>query len=97
MAKKKRKATAADIDTDPQLPGMEDKKDDALIRAAKNYANKRQAKVAAMGQEKAAHEAVKNLMHERGIAKYRYKGLEITLDITEKAAVIVNGEEEKEE
>jgi hypothetical protein len=93
----KRKAKAGEIDDHPQIPELEDKQDEALIRAARNYANKRQAKVAAMGQEKAAHDAVKKLMHERGISKYRYKGLEITLDLTEKAAVTINTEEESDE
>lgn len=88
----------AGIDDQPQLPGTEDERDDVLIKAAKRYRTLILERKEVAEREDAAHARLCDLMHEKEIEQYQYKGLVILLSKSEKAKVKVetqaNGEEE---
>ena len=83
MAKK----TKIEIDDQPQLPGTEDERDDVLIKAAKRYQAMIRERKEVAEREESAHNRLCELMHEKGIEQYQYKGLIILLNKTEKAKV----------
>lgn len=93
MAKKK-----AVIDDQPQLPGVEDERDEVLIKAAKRYRSLMLERKEAGEREEEAHERLKNLMHEKKDAngdplqQYQYKGLIILLNMSEKCQVKLKAE-----
>lgn len=87
MAKKK-----AQIDDHPQLPGTEDERDDVLIKAAKRYRAMIAERKEVAEREESAHNRLCELMHEKGIEQYQYKGLIILLNKSEKAKVRLNAE-----
>jgi predicted HTH domain antitoxin len=76
-----------EIDDHPQLPGTEDERDDTLIRAAKRYQSNLATLKEASSDLQVSHDALKELMHKKGITKYRYKKLQIVLDLSEKCKV----------
>lgn len=81
------KTAVPTVDDDPQLPGMEDKKDAELIAAAKRHHTiKTQLKEAASDLQD-SEEAVIKIMNKRGITKYRYKNTIIDLKAKQKIAV----------
>jgi hypothetical protein len=85
---------AGAVDDHPQIPEMQDEKDDALIRAAKAYNVVYNRLRDAAADLETKHEALKKLMHERGITKYRYGKLLVTLENKEKAKVKTDVEDE---
>jgi hypothetical protein len=92
MAKKKQ----PDDEEGPALPGMEDERDDALIRAAKKYRKFMLDRKAAGELESDAHGQLIELMHDRGITAYSYRGVKLVLNVNEKCKVSTpdDGEDE---
>lgn len=80
-------AKRVEIDDHPQLPGTEDERDDKLIRAAKRYQSLHTQLKEAAAELEEAHTALLNVMHEKGIQKYRYKKLLIEIGQKERAKV----------
>lgn len=76
----------------PQIPGTETPKNQKVHNAAVRYAKRRDERMAANEEEKAAHEALLTIMHTEGLTSYTYRGLEVHLDTSEKAKVKLAGE-----
>lgn len=95
MAKKK----PPPVDDQPQIPDLQDERDEALIRAAKKYQRILNQKKESSRQLEEAHDAILKIMHQNGITKYRYKSLSIEIGAKERARVTVetNDDEEKDE
>jgi hypothetical protein len=85
---------AGAVDDHPQIPEMQDEKDDALIAAAKRYNKTYNTMRDASADLQAKEEAVKKIMHERNIQKYRYGKLLVTLENKEKLKVKTDVEDE---
>lgn len=84
----------------PEIPGTETPKNQKVHNAAVRYAKRRDERMAANEEEKAAQDTLVRIMHEEGLTSYCYKGLEVHVDTTKKAKVKLAGEgtppEEKE-
>lgn len=85
--------TKPGVDDQPQIPELQDEKDEKLIAAAKRYHSEHTKLVDASKNLDSAHEVVKKLMHERGITKYRYKKLSIEVVLKERVKVKTDAEE----
>jgi hypothetical protein len=88
VAKKK----SAVIDDHPQLPGVEDERDEVLIKAAKRYRSLMLERKEAGEREESAHTRLKEIMEEKGMTQYQYKGLIILMDVSKKCKVKLQAE-----
>lgn len=74
-------------DGNPQIPEMEDEKDQDLINLAKDYHGEMTKRVKASAKEKEAKDLVIEAMKKRGIKTYSYKGMIVVLSETENLKV----------
>lgn len=83
-----RKKTVAD---QPQIPGTETPKNEKVHKAAIRYADRRDERIAANVEEKAAHTSLLEIMDQQGVTSYTYRGIEVHIDATRKAKVKIEG------
>ena len=91
--KKKTEGADVELDDDPQIPGLEDKKDGPLIQLAADYHYEMTKRIAASKKEKAAKNLVIAAMKEREIQSYRYKGVIVIVSATDNLKVKVPEQE----
>jgi hypothetical protein len=75
---------------DPQLPGLEDPKNEKVITAAKKYHRLVRERMKAGDEEVKAHDALKEVMHKEGLPKYKYRNITVVLTTNEKAKVKID-------
>lgn len=70
-----------------RLPGHEVKRDRRVTQLAKDYRDKRDARIAANKLEKESYDALDAVLKEKGIDFYEFEDFEVTVDETRKVHV----------
>jgi hypothetical protein len=81
----------------PEIPGTETPKNQKVHNAAVRYAKRRDERMKANEEEKAAHTTLLEIMDKEGITSYRYKDVEVHIDASRKAKVKIEGQAAPEE
>lgn len=97
-----RRRTRSETEPEQQyIPGTEPKKNNRVHTAAKRYAARRDERMAANEEEKAAHQTLLETMIEEGLDSYEYGDVEVHIDATKKVKVKIasqsNGDGEADE
>lgn len=77
-----KKGTVKSMEAQPQIAGMEDEKNPRVHGPALTYADVRDRRNVLTKEEKAAKQALIEVMHKEGITRYKYR--ELVVDMTSK-------------
>lgn len=76
----------------PEIPGTETPKNAKVHNAAIRYSKRRDERIAANKEEKAAHTSLLEIMDQQGVTSYNYGDVEVHIDQDRKAKVKIAGQ-----